>query len=207
MVRISCPMRAPSLCRGCRNCPTSHTRRSRFKILNHRSRTLSRPKKLVPNKGLINWPQELTGRCRKLLSAIPRFGGRYEIAKSSCAHHRWRHRRPRSRAVTQEGRDQFGRLRSPSVPRGCRWWIHDRSERHERTRRNCPGQVGQPELQFAFSQLLELFEGQSSKPEVLSELFWASLHGIAERTRTKRFPRSRQKDRMRTLVELFTFPR
>jgi len=64
-----------------------------------------------------------------------------------------------------------------------------------------------PELRFAFSQLLELFQGQSSKPEVISELFWASLHGIAELTRTKRFPRSRQKERVRTLVELFNFPR
>jgi len=64
-----------------------------------------------------------------------------------------------------------------------------------------------PELRFAFSQLLGLFKGQSSKPEVLSELFWASLHGVAELTRTKRFPRSRQKERVRALVELFTFPR
>src|SRR5215470_5317680 len=64
-----------------------------------------------------------------------------------------------------------------------------------------------PELRFAFSQLLELFQGQSSKPEVLSELFWASLHGIAELARTKRFPPSRQKERLRALVELFTFPR
>ena len=64
-----------------------------------------------------------------------------------------------------------------------------------------------PELHFGFSQLMELFPGQSSKSEVLSELFWASLHGIAELTRTKRFPRSRQKERVRTLVELFTFPR
>src|ERR1700723_4558899 len=63
-----------------------------------------------------------------------------------------------------------------------------------------------PELRFAFSQLLELFQGQSSKSEILSELFWASLHGIAELTRTKRFPRSRQKERVKTLVELFTFP-
>jgi AcrR family transcriptional regulator len=63
-----------------------------------------------------------------------------------------------------------------------------------------------PELRFGFSQLLELFRGQSSKPEVISELFWASLHGIAELTRTKRFRRSRQKERVRTLVELFTFP-
>ena len=64
-----------------------------------------------------------------------------------------------------------------------------------------------PELRFAFSQLLELFQGQSSKPEVLSELFWASLHGIAELTRTKRFPRSRQKERVKALIEIFTFPR
>jgi AcrR family transcriptional regulator len=62
-----------------------------------------------------------------------------------------------------------------------------------------------PELRFAFSQILELFQGRSSKPEVLSELFWASLHGIAELTRTNRFPPSRQKERVRTLVELFSF--
>jgi AcrR family transcriptional regulator len=64
-----------------------------------------------------------------------------------------------------------------------------------------------PELRFAFSQLLELFQGQSSKAEVLSELFWASLHGIAELSRTKRFPPGRQKERVRTLVELFSFPK
>ena len=64
-----------------------------------------------------------------------------------------------------------------------------------------------PELRFAFSQLLEVFPGHRLKSEVLSELFWASLHGIAELTRTKRFPRSRQKERVRRLVELFTFPR
>ncbi len=64
-----------------------------------------------------------------------------------------------------------------------------------------------PELRFAFSQLLELFPGQRSRSDVLSELFWASLHGIAELTRTKRFPPSRQKERVRALVELFTFPR
>jgi AcrR family transcriptional regulator len=63
-----------------------------------------------------------------------------------------------------------------------------------------------PELRFAFSQLLELFQEKGSRPEVLSELFWASLHGIAELTRTKRFPRSRQKERVRELVALFTFP-
>jgi AcrR family transcriptional regulator len=63
-----------------------------------------------------------------------------------------------------------------------------------------------PELRFGFSQLLALFEGHSSRPEVLSELFWASLHGIAELTRTKRLPPSRQKERVRAIVELFTFP-
>jgi AcrR family transcriptional regulator len=62
-----------------------------------------------------------------------------------------------------------------------------------------------PEMRFAFSQFLELFQGQKS--EVISELFWASLHGIAELTRTKRFPPSRQKERVRALVALFTFPR
>ena len=64
-----------------------------------------------------------------------------------------------------------------------------------------------PEMRFAFSQLLELFQGPSSKSEVITELFWASLHGIAELTRTKRFPPSRQKERVRALVELFTFPK
>jgi AcrR family transcriptional regulator len=61
-----------------------------------------------------------------------------------------------------------------------------------------------PELRFAFSQLLELFRGHNSKPEVVAELFWASLHGIAELTRTKRFPRIRHKERVRTIVEIFT---
>ena len=63
-----------------------------------------------------------------------------------------------------------------------------------------------PELRFAFVQLLELFQGQGSKPEVLTELFWAGLHGIADLTRTKRFPPSRQKERVKMFVELFTFP-
>ena len=64
-----------------------------------------------------------------------------------------------------------------------------------------------PELRFAFAQLRELFQGQGSKSEVLSELFWASLHGLAELTRTKRLPPSRQKERVSALVEIFTFPR
>lgn len=60
-----------------------------------------------------------------------------------------------------------------------------------------------PELRFAFSQLAELFKGHSGKPEVLAELFWASLHGVAELTRTGRFPPSRQRERVRMLVERF----
>src|SRR5215510_13197757 len=62
-----------------------------------------------------------------------------------------------------------------------------------------------PELHFAFSQVMEVFQGQNANPGVISELFWASLHGIAELTRTKRFPRSRQRERVRALVGLFTF--
>ena len=64
-----------------------------------------------------------------------------------------------------------------------------------------------PELHFAFAQLRELFQGQGLKSEVITELFWASLHGVAELTRTKRFPRVRQKERVKALVELFTFPK
>ena len=60
------------------------------------------------------------------------------------------------------------------------------------------------ELRYAFSQLAELFTGRGSKSTVLSELLWASLHGIADLTRTKRLPPSRQKERVKTLVELFT---
>jgi AcrR family transcriptional regulator len=59
------------------------------------------------------------------------------------------------------------------------------------------------ELRFAFSQLFALFEERGSKAEVLAELLWAGLHGMAELTRTKRFPRSRQKERLKVLVELF----
>ena len=61
-----------------------------------------------------------------------------------------------------------------------------------------------PELRFAFSHFLELFEGRTSRPEVLSELFWAALHGMVELTRTKRFPPSRQKERVSKLVDLFS---
>lgn len=60
------------------------------------------------------------------------------------------------------------------------------------------------ELRLAFSQVLELFQGQSVNPEVHAELFWASLHGIAELTRTKRLPPGRQKERVKALVNLFS---
>lgn len=61
-----------------------------------------------------------------------------------------------------------------------------------------------PELRFAFSQILELFQERNSKPEVQAELFWASLHGIAELTRTKRLPKNRQRERLKSLGALFT---
>ena len=60
-----------------------------------------------------------------------------------------------------------------------------------------------PELRFAFFQLVQLFEGQGSESEALSELLWASLHGIADLTRTKRFPPSRHEERVMKLVDLF----
>jgi AcrR family transcriptional regulator len=63
-----------------------------------------------------------------------------------------------------------------------------------------------PELRFAFSQLVELFKGRNSKPDVLSEVFWASLHGIASLTKTRRLPPVRQKERVKVVVELFTSP-
>ena len=61
-----------------------------------------------------------------------------------------------------------------------------------------------PELRYAFSQLAELFEGQSSRVTILSELLWASLHGMADLTRTKRLPPHRQRERVKALVALFT---
>ena len=63
-----------------------------------------------------------------------------------------------------------------------------------------------PALRFAFSQILELFQEHGPNPEVLAELFWASLHGIAELTRTRRLPPIRQKERTKTLVHLFSTP-
>ncbi len=62
-----------------------------------------------------------------------------------------------------------------------------------------------PALPFAFSQILQLFSEQGTRADVISELFWASLHGIAELSRTQRFPPKRQKERLRALVDLFTY--
>jgi AcrR family transcriptional regulator len=59
------------------------------------------------------------------------------------------------------------------------------------------------EMRFAFSQLMALFDGRGAKAEALSEVFWASLHGIAELSRTKRLPPVRQRERVRVLVEAF----
>jgi AcrR family transcriptional regulator len=65
-------------------------------------------------------------------------------------------------------------------------------------------QAGTPsELRFAFDQLLGLFSGQQARPEVLAEVFWANLHGIAELSQTRRLPPVRQKERLETLVQLF----
>ena len=61
-----------------------------------------------------------------------------------------------------------------------------------------------PELRFAFSQLLELFLARMPNAEVVTELFWANLHGVADLTRTGRLPPKRQKERLRTLVSSFS---
>ncbi len=61
-----------------------------------------------------------------------------------------------------------------------------------------------PELRFAFSQVRQLFQQEGSKSEVVAELFWAGLHGMAELSRTKRLPPLRQKERVKKLVELFS---
>jgi len=58
------------------------------------------------------------------------------------------------------------------------------------------------EMSFAFSQLFELFREQGGKAETQAELLWASLHGIAELSRTKRFPPGRQEERVKLLVQL-----
>lgn len=63
------------------------------------------------------------------------------------------------------------------------------------------------ELRYAFSQILVLFADQGSQAPVRAELFWASLHGIAELSRTKRFPAEHQRSRIQLLVELFSINR
>jgi AcrR family transcriptional regulator len=62
-----------------------------------------------------------------------------------------------------------------------------------------------PELRYTFSQLAELFPEQTSRSTILSELLWAGLHGIADLTRTARLPSHRQKQRVKALIELFTY--
>ena len=64
-----------------------------------------------------------------------------------------------------------------------------------------------PELRFAFSQLLELFQAQSSNPRgyigtVLGEPAW---HRRADKNQA--ISAQRQKELVRTLVALFNFPR
>ena len=61
-----------------------------------------------------------------------------------------------------------------------------------------------PELRFAFPNSWSCFRGRARSQRFYAELFWASLRRIAGLTRTKRFPRSRQKERVRALVELFS---
>ena len=61
-----------------------------------------------------------------------------------------------------------------------------------------------PELRLAFSQIEQLFQERTSGIEVHAELFWAGLHGIAELTRTKRFPPDRHKQRVSAFVDLFS---
>ena len=66
------------------------------------------------------------------------------------------------------------------------------------------GDPGTPaELRFAFSQLMHLFSAAIRNSEVCAELFWASLHGLADLTRTGRLPTKRQKERLKALVSLF----
>lgn len=60
-----------------------------------------------------------------------------------------------------------------------------------------------PELRFAFSQMELLFQQDAASAELHAELFWAGLHGIAELTRTRRFPPHRQKQRLNAFVALF----
>lgn len=61
-----------------------------------------------------------------------------------------------------------------------------------------------PELRYAFSRVFELFRGHGARAEVMTELFWANLHGVADLSSTKRFPPARQKERLKELVEIYT---
>lgn len=59
------------------------------------------------------------------------------------------------------------------------------------------------ELRFAFAQVLALFPGSGARAEAQAEVFWASLHGVAELQRTGRLPPRRQKERLGALAEAF----
>lgn len=61
-----------------------------------------------------------------------------------------------------------------------------------------------PQLRFAFLQIFVLFEAHGKAAPVLAEVFWANLHGIAELTRTGRFPPLRRKERLQTLIDVFS---
>lgn len=61
-----------------------------------------------------------------------------------------------------------------------------------------------PELRAAFAQLRVLFPEQGRQAETAAELLWASLHGIADLTRTGRLPPARQAERVRVLVAVFS---
>ncbi len=60
-----------------------------------------------------------------------------------------------------------------------------------------------PELRFAFAQLVALFGEKGARADTAAELFWASLHGVADLTRTGRLPQPRQDERVQRLVEMF----
>ena len=66
-------------------------------------------------------------------------------------------------------------------------------------------EVGTPsELHFAFSQLKIIFEESSLDLDMCAEVLWSCLHGIAQLTRTKRLPPSRQRNRVELLLSLFS---
>jgi AcrR family transcriptional regulator len=59
------------------------------------------------------------------------------------------------------------------------------------------------ELRSAFSQLSIPFESNHRRPEIAAELFWASLHGLAELAAAQRIPELGQRERIDKLVWLY----